>query len=253
MYKFINRVIEIKNILNHLWLIDTVLDIVIILLTGFLFIPYIGISPYWIIIPIFLYIVVSSRYNFKKNIVALIEEKYPELNERLRTVYDNKESENVVLETLAESVLTDIEKIKYSSFFETKKLGMRIAIIFLLVTFLISTSIINPMHNEPKNDFTTISSPLAGNLNSKSMSSEGNIFDEPSFVSVANDSRGLIVNRGSGSELNVPGTEKKTPSIYPSFPQDEDFTSTSSQAYSEAVPVIYQQIVKNYFMNISRE
>jgi len=253
MYKFINRVIEIKNILNHLWLIDTVLDIVIILLTGFLFIPYIGISPYLIIIPIFLYIVVSSRYKFKKNIVALIEEKYPELNERLRTVYDNKESENVVLETLAESVLTDIEKIKYSSFFETKKLGMRIAIIFLLVTFLISTSIINPMHSEPKNDSTTISSPLAGNLNSKSMSPEGNIFDEPSFVSIANDSRGLIVNRGSGSELNVPGTEKKTPSIYPSFPQDEDFTSTSSQAYSEAVPLIYHQIVKNYFMNISRE
>src|SRR5659263_673866 len=157
MYKFINRVIEIKNILNHLWLIDTVLDIVIILLTGFLFIPYIGISPYLIIIHIFLYIVVSSRYKFKKNIVALIEEKYPELNERLRTVYDNKESENVVLETLAESVLTDIKKIKYSSFFETTKLVMRIAIIFLLVTFLISTSIINPMHSEPKNDSTTIS------------------------------------------------------------------------------------------------
>src|SRR5659263_540998 len=218
MYKFINRVIEIKNILNHLWLIDTVLDIVIILLTGFLFIPYIGISPYLIIIPIFLYIVVSSRYKFKKNIVALIEEKYPELNERLRTVYDNKESENVVLETLAESVLTDIEKIKYSSFFETKKLGMRIAIIFLLVTFLISTSIINPMHSEPKNDSATISSPLARNLNSKRMSPEGNIFEEPSIGRIANDPRGFNLNPGSGNELNLPGTKKKTPSIYPSFP-----------------------------------
>ena len=91
MYKFIYRVIEIKNILNHLWLIDTVLDIAIILLAGFLFIPYIGISPYWMIIPIFLYIIVSFRYKFRKNTVALIEEKYPELNERLRTIYDNKE------------------------------------------------------------------------------------------------------------------------------------------------------------------
>ena len=63
-----------------------------------------------------------------------------------------KNNKNVVLENLAESVLTDIEKIKYSSFFETKKLGIRIAIILLLVTFLISSSIINPMYFEPKND-----------------------------------------------------------------------------------------------------
>lgn len=262
MYKFIYRVIEIKNILDHLWLIETVLDTAIILLAGFLLVPYIGISPYWIIIPIFLKLIVSFRNKSGKNTVALIEKKYPQLNERLRTIYDNKEKRNVVLENLAESVLTDIEKIKYSSFFETKKLGIRIVIILLLVTFLVSSSIINPSYfdqkideqkiNEQKIDQErTISQTLTSSSESKN--SGGNIFDEPSFVKIANDSQGLLVNRGSGSELNVPGPDRKTPVVYPAFPQNEDTGITSSQAYSEAIPVIYQQIVKNYFMNISRE
>ncbi|PWB56933.1 MAG: hypothetical protein C3F06_00120 [Candidatus Methanoperedenaceae archaeon] len=249
MYKFIYRVIEIKNILDHLWLIETVLDIAIIILAGFLLRPYIGISPYWMIIPILIKLIVSLRNKSKKNTVALIEEKYPELNERLRTIYDNKENRNVVLENLAESVLEDIDKIKYSSFFETKRLGIRIAIILLLVTFLVSSSIINPLYFDQKINQQKIDQERrlfpAG--------SSADIFDEPSFVSIANDSQGLLVSRGSGSELNVPGSDRKTPVVYPAFPENEDTGITSSQSYGETFPVIYQQIVKNYFMNITRE
>jgi hypothetical protein len=252
MYKFIHRIIEINNILNHLWLIETILDIAIILLVGFLFIPYLGISTYWIIGPVFLYLIMSLRSKFKKNTVALIEEKYPELNERLRTIYDNKDDKNIVLENLAESVLIDIEKIKYSTFFETKRLGIRIVIVLLLVTFLISSSINNPLYYKQKMDQEKIiSSTLTkGSVN---RNSDGNIFNEPSFIIIANDSQGLIVYRGSGNELNAPGPITKTPATYPAFPQDADTGIKPSQAYSEAIPVIYQQIVKNYFMNISRE
>jgi len=253
MYKFIYRVIEIRNILEHLWLIETVLDIVIIILAGFLLMPYVGISPYWMIIPIFLKLIISLRNKSRKNTVALIEEKYPELNERLRTIYDNKENRNVVLENLAESVLADIEKIKYSSFFETKRLGIRIAIILLLVTFLVSTSIIDPLYFKQKINEQKIDQELTSFPASSSESQHAAIFDEPSFVSIANNSQGLLVNRGSGSELNVPGSDRIPPVVYPAFPQKEDGGITSSQAYGEAIPVIYQQIVKNYFMNITRE
>lgn len=261
MYKFIYRVIEIKKILDHLWLIETVLDTAIIVIAGFLLVSYMKISPYWIIIPIFLNIIVSFGKKSRKNTIVLIEEKYPQLNERLRTIYDNKENKNVVLENLAESVLTDIEKIKYSSFFETKKLGIRIAIILLLVTFLVSSSFINPSYfdqkineqkiNEQKTDQERTKSPTL--ISSGESKNTGNIFDEPSFVSIANDSQGLLVNRGAGSEINIPGSDRETPVVYPAFPQEEDTGVTKSQAYDEAIPIAYQKIVKNYFMNISRE
>lgn len=251
MYKFIYRVIEIRNILDHLWLIETLLDVVIIILAGFLLISFLGISPYWMSIPIILKLIVSLRNRSGENTVTLIEEKYPQLNERLRTIYDNKENRNVVLENLAESVLTDIEKIKYSSFFETKRLGIRIAIILLLVAFLVSSSIINPLFFGQKMDQQEIDQERT--LFPASQSQNADIFDEPSFVSIANDSQGLLVNRGSGSELNVPGSDRIPPVVYPAFPQNEDGGITSSQAYGEAIPVIYQEIVKNYFMNITRE
>ena len=252
MYKFIYRVIEIRNILDHLWLIETLLDVVIIILAGFLLISFLGISPYWMSVPIILKLIVSLKNRSGENTVTLIEEKYPQLNERLRTIYDNKENRNVVLENLAESVLTDIEKIKYSSFFDTKRLGIRIAIILLLVAFLVSSSIINPLFFDQKIDQQKIDQERTLFPASNSPG-QNDIFDEPSFVSIANNSQGLLVNRGSGSELNVPGSERIPPVVYPAFPQNEEGGITSSQAYGEAIPVIYQEIVKNYFMNITRE
>lgn len=251
MYKFIHRLIEIKNILDHLWFIETILDIAIILLAGFIFIKYTGMIPFMIIIPIFIYILISIKYKFNKNTVALIEKKYPELNERLRTVYDNRDNKNIVLEDLAASVLADIEKIKFSSFFETRMLGVRIAIILLLVTFMIS-SLFYPLFFNMKTDKEMeIPSPIPES--SENIKTGENIFEEPSYVNIANNSEDLTVNRGSGSELNVPGTENKPQAIHPAFPKDEDIAIASSQAYSETIPVIYQKIVKNYFMNITRE
>lgn len=252
MYKSIHRLIEIKNILDHLWFIETVLDIVIILLAGFLFISYTRIMPFVIMIPILAYIFISIRYKFNKNTVSLIEKKYPELNERLRTVYDNRNNKNIVLEDLAGSVLTDIEKIKFSSFLETRMLGIRIAIIFLLVTFMISGSMFSPLLFNMKTDQDIeIPSPIPDS--SVPARTDENIFDEPSYVNIANNSEGLVINRGSGSELNIPGTENKPPAIHPVFPKDGDISIASSQAYGETIPVIYQEIVKNYFMNITRD
>lgn len=253
MYKFIYRVTEIRNILNHLWLIEAILDVSIILLAGFLIIMYIGISPYWMIIPVLIYLIAAFRNRSKKDTVALIEKKYPSLNERLRTIYDNRENENLIVENLAESVLLDVEKIKYSSFFDSRKLGIRIAIILLLITFLISMSSFNPMHFEKKKDLAAISSKSLNKITSESTSPDTNIFGEPQFIDISNDSQGLIVYRGQGSELNIPGKEKKSPEFPPIFPHDEDFAASASSPYSEAIPPVYQYIVKNYFTNISRE
>lgn len=251
MYKFIYSVIEIKKILAQYWVIGAILDIVIILLAGFLLIPFIGISIYWMFIPIFIYMVISLRNKFRKNTVVLIEEKYPELNERLRTMYDNKDNKNIILENLEESILTDIRKIKYSSFFDIKRIGTRIVIVLILVTLLISNWGINPMYLGQKTDQRKLISPLASD--SVNRDKDRNIFDENSFISIANDSMGLVVNRGSGYELNTKGTDIKNPAVYHAFPGDEDTSSAPSGSYSETIPVIYQQIVKNYFMNISKE
>jgi hypothetical protein len=96
-----------------------------------------------------------------------------------------------------------------------------------------------------------ISSTLTNSIENRNYNQK--IFNEPSFISITNESQGLIVYRGSGSELNVPGISSKSPANYPAFPEDVDTGITPSQAYSEAIPLIYQQIVKNYFMEISRE
>lgn len=251
MHKLINRIHEIKNVLDHLWFIESVLDIVIILLAGFLLIIYAGIAHVLVIIPILFYFFIVFRYKFNKNTVVLIEKNYPELDERLRTIYDNRDSTNIIIEDLESSVMRDIEKIKYSTFFESGKLGIRIAAILLLVAILISSSISYLSLFQDKTDQEK--EKISPVIQEKISASGDNIFGEPSFVNIPDNTDTLIINRDTGSELNTQGPEKKPSEIRHAFPQDENINALSSKSYNEAIPVIYQKIVKNYFTNISRD
>ena len=255
MYKFIHRVNELKKVSYQFKVIETVLDLIITMLSGFLIFTYMGISPGWAIIPPLIYLFIILKKNkFKNDIIFRIEERYPNMRERLRTIYDNKEQENIVIKDLASSILADMEKVKYSSFIDTRRLGLRAAIILLLVAFVLSGAVTNPAPYEPKNGLTTNPTlPSANDSLRKDSSQEAIIFNEPSLVKIGNDSQGLIVYRGSGSEPNMPGEVQNTPEYSSLFPQEELPGATSTEAYAETIPVAYHKIVRNYFTNLTRE
>ena len=43
----------------------------------------------------------------KKDAISLIEEKYPALKERLRTAYDNRNTDNIIVQDLIGGVIID--------------------------------------------------------------------------------------------------------------------------------------------------
>lgn len=248
MYRFINRVDEIKKVFTHFRVIEAALDSIIILLIAFLISAYLELKPGWaLFLPSLIYFLIALKYKISMNIIKLIEERYPALKERLSTIYDNREEKNVVVEDLASAVLIDMEKVKYSSFIATKHLGIRVALILLLITLVLYTAITSPPINELKNTLTAESLSTESKTDT-SNDANSDIFTEPSYVRIGGDAQGLMVYRGSGGELNTPGEGKQVSEYSQLFPSE----ASSSDTYMEEIPVIYQQIVKNYFANISR-
>ncbi len=244
MYQPIIRINELKNVLIRFRVAETALDAVIIFLSLFVVLSYSGINSIWtLFLPPLLFFFIALKYRADANIVNLIEKRYPSLRERLGALYDNRDEENTVVEDLAASVNSDMDSVKYSSFISTSRLGIRTAVILLLVAFLLSSALIHFPNNPIQPE-----SPGAVNLpESTGSGAVPDIFEEPSIVKIGNDSNGVLIYRSQGSETNVRGDGKMVSGYSNLFPPE----ASVSEMNTEAVPAVYQQIVKNYFTNLT--
>ncbi len=244
MHRPIIRINELKKFLIRFRVIETTLDAAILFLSLFLILSFSGVFSIWaLLMPPVLFFLISLRYRVSGNMIQLIENRYPSLRERLGALYASREDKNVVVDDLAASIDSEMERMKFSSFISTGRLGIRAAVILLLVILVLSISIINPpgVARQPW---------ITGAINQPEMTGNGkapDIFEEPSVVKIGNDSKGVLIYSSRGSEPNVRGEEKPVSGYSTLFPPD----ATSSEIYSEAIPAVYQTIVKNYFTNLS--
>jgi hypothetical protein len=194
-------------------------------------------------LPPVLFFFIALKYRADANIIKLIEKRYPSMRERLGALYDNRDEKNTVVEDLAASVNSDMDRVKYSSFISTSRLGIRTAVILLLVTFVLSSA----LTHSPKNPIQTEGPGAVRLPDSTGFGSVQDIFEEPSVVKIGNDSQGVLIYRSQGSELNMRGDGKQVSGYSKLFPPE----ASPSEMYQEAVPAAYQQIVKNYFTNLT--
>jgi len=72
----------------------------------------------------------------KKDAISLIEEKYPVLRERMRTAYDNRDTDNIIVRDLIGGVIIDSKPVKSSVFLNRKKLAKDLLVTVFAVTLL---------------------------------------------------------------------------------------------------------------------
>ncbi|MDP2841456.1 MAG: hypothetical protein Q8O17_04185, partial [Candidatus Methanoperedens sp.] len=105
------------------------------------------------------------RKDHKINVNLLVENKYPELREKLRTAYDNRTETNVIVESLKSLVLSTLTIVSASTLLATSVVVTKIifVIIFISGAAVVST---NPDYRIPPekltNTFTNISNTITG-------------------------------------------------------------------------------------------
>lgn len=212
-------------------------------------------------------IITSIRYarKEKKDAIQLIEEEFPTLKERLRTAYDNRNTENIIVKDLIGGVIIDLMPIKSSSLLNQKLLIIGIGSMLLAGSG--STYIaVTDYHTDitPKDLPQVIEKiPLISNSNTdlyqveenggtSDDKNQENLFGEPAVIVVEGKEVDLKIPPGAGQGFTSQEAGKQNND---SFIQSGsvDPEAAASKAYYENLPEGYRNVIQSYFEGLAEE
>jgi hypothetical protein len=202
----------------------------------------------------------------KKDAIALLEEKYPVLKERLRTAYDNRKTDNIIVRDLTGSVIIDSKPLKSSAFFDRRRLAKSLFVIIFtasVLAYVTGTGYQTPIgpknidgviENIPfiSNPNPDLYSPPEDNSGTSTNNSQDGILGEPTVVVVEGKEVDLKIPPGSGQGFTNQQDANQTND---SFIQSDlvNPEAIASQAYYENLPEGYRNVIQNYFEGLAEE
>ena len=193
----------------------------------------------------------------RDGVCASVGAAYPGLDEPLRTAYDNRGIENVVVDDLTEMVTTEMDKVAYSSFLNRKRITSRVILIILLALFIVSLAVANFSVAESARG---VQLPLIGGGGSEGgggggdlikgagTGSSSDIYGAPSVASIEGTNLDLTMYTGIGSEFSIRETSETEAQEFtesPPFPVEAAGSGTSQEQIDDV------DLVGRYFEELA--
>ena len=207
-------------------------------------------------VPISILLVMFTRRR-RDGVCASVGAAYPGLDEPLKTAYDNRGIENVVVDDLAEMVTAEMDEIAYSSFLNRKRITSRVVLIILLALFIVSLAVANFSVAESARG---VQLPLIGGggseggggggdlIDGEGTGSSGDIYGEPSVASIEGTNLDLTMYTGIGSEFSIREVSETAAQEFtesPTFPVEVTGSGTSQEQITDA------ELVGRYFEELA--
>jgi len=258
---------EIYRMFNGLILFYGFLRFAVIFLFIFLVFSVFYIPWYYALIPAMLYFIYYIYSKSKVDKIAVVEEEYGDLNEKLSTAIDNPIDNNYFIASLHKEVRSLLKTVTSSVFFNFKRAITDLVTIGILSILIIVVAQFNftigrlDMGEEGLIDFSNVVDVLKEYTGQKKQGSSGeegtggegefdDIFGDKSVVELGNDEVEISINP---AEYEIDISQEKPPedlqfeSIYP-----EEIGGEAAASYEEIIPRKQQEIVKQYYRNIAQ-
>ncbi len=267
---------KIKGIIKTLKLFklyEAILDSIILFMVIYIIFLFLKINGLFALVFALAFFVYKLIVYFKFDIMKEVVSRYPKLNERLQTAYDNRDAKGIIVADLSQRVSKDMDEIKFSSFFPTKNISKKVLTIVVLSFVMISLTFAN-VQKYVDISIEKILSPSQGNnassqpnqtdkLTNKTPKNrtrlgysgedtgESNIMGDPSLANIEGENIDFKIYRGISSEL---GIRRATQTELPEFGTSAQFPvdAVASSENVDNIPLVYQGIIKNYFTNLAK-
>jgi hypothetical protein len=214
-----------------------------------------------------LILTVAIHFRDKKvQIVPLIEETFPPLNERLRTANDNKNIHNIIVDELMGNVLEIASKVSSSELLEKKrfKTSMALLVASLMIFAFVNVTdyrsgvdpdelaeIIGDFPGMPGNENATSPDESFVLEGESGNSGDEDLMGEPAVIVVAGEEVDLSLPPGAGTGFTAGEEGEEQP---PQFESSSAYEVglMSSPAYYEQLPEGYESIIKEYFEEMAK-
>jgi hypothetical protein len=210
----------------------------------------------------------------KININLLIEKKYDELKERLRTAYDNRDETNVIVDSLKDNVSDALTNVSSSHLLAKTTI---ISKILVTIIFIAGVAMISSNPDQYKippetisNNFKNITGigqgtanetiiPVGPIQNLQNVGTQGNgvIIGKPKIASLQGKNIDLTLFSGQGTGFVPSAPTQQTNQFIPSagtYPVDVLGSNVSDGGYSILMQKTQadKQLIQDYAVNISK-
>lgn len=183
----------------------------------------------------------------------------PELSEKTKTAYDNRNAQSLPMQSLAEDLKASLEKIKPSEMLNRKQISSRIIVAVLLsgITIFIAQSQISaditPADLQPLSDLKDkVFGPHESEKPARDLGTNltGNLYGKPSLAVLNENKLELSLYPGFGAGSLPRKTEPKERAFQQSLAGEA--AAVPSELYIESLPPENKEIIKRYFVQLSR-
>ena len=201
----------------------------------------------------------------KKDAISFIEEKYPVLKERMRTAYDNRNTDNIIVRDLIGGVIIDSRHVNSSVFLNRKKLAKDVLVTVFAVVVLAYVAQTGYQTTFSPTDFSEVieNLPFAGsNSDLVSVEENGGTSSDPQDNSELFGEPAVIVVEGKDVDLKIPPgagqgftSQEEGEQNNESFIQSDIYNpeAIASQSYYENLPEGYRSVIQSYFEQLAEE
>jgi hypothetical protein len=181
----------------------------------------------------------------------------PELSEKVRAAYDNREVDSLPMQNLASELKVSLNMIKPSKILETRQIkGRALAIAILLAgaVVLAQSDIVTPSDFQTLSDLRDKALSALGEENgdqtpNHTINLTGNIFGKPSLAVLNENKVEIKLDPGMGAGSLARNTEP----IQRAFGKSQagEAAAVPSELYIESLPPENRDIIKKYFTHLS--
>lgn len=259
MKGIIDALLEIRKVFSLIGVFNTLLNTLLIFSLCFLVFSLISVHWIFAVVPAVVYCTFNFNRVKKKSEFREVEKRVPILKEQLRTVADNIDKENPIVDSLQREVLGKMKYVRVSSFIDSRKILAKIVSLALIGVIVVWVTFFNIRFLD-FNELVFKTIDAAKNLGAEKEDKFSefediygyrprDIYGNASIAELGTEEL-LLKIRPEASEIDISQVKEAEKQEFKSeFPKD--IYATSDSSYKEDIPKEHQEVVKKYFNEIA--
>lgn len=234
---------------------DSVLTAFAAFALSYIFIYFYRFKYYFAIAIAAIFFVRSFYLKTRQNKILLLEGKYPDLKERLRTSFDYKASSNTVIDSLHHDIVKMMKKVDVNAYLSPKRLTIKIVVICLALfsVFYMSAHGIDILEVKVQVQSSEIYKK-AGTVFDNIFEKRDEILDrpwlkDPRLISLGDDEKNVTIETYN-TELDITEIGEPEKNDYGGH-YPEEIRGAADEIYEEGIPEEHKDVIREYFKKIN--
>jgi hypothetical protein len=255
---------NIRSIYHELILASLFLNIMDALLTafaifsiGFFIICFYRLSIFTALSISIIFFIRSLIIKLRQNKILVLEKKYPDLKEKLRTSFDYQDKSNYIVDDLHSEIAGVLRQIDINAYLNNYKIIGKIFITFILFSATLYFASVGLDVNRVTDTITSTgmykrASKFTQDLfkETRDETKDRALLDKPRLISSGDTEVNLSI-QSFDTELDINSISNSEKNDYGGH-YPEEIAGASQETYNDKIPEEYKDVIKEYFKKINK-